>query len=99
MSRRLALIRGYVIFLSAITAPPMQQIAHYLFILGLDSCESLTALKSAYRRAMLQWHPDKHQNDPAMQTAATERAKEINAAFDHLSKFIESSPLPSFNTD
>ena len=39
----------------------MQQLAHYLLILGLDSCVSLAVLKSACRREMFWWHPDLHE--------------------------------------
>ena len=68
----------------------MPMFAHHLFILGLVSCESMAALKSAYRSQMQRWHPDRHHNNPSMIPAATERARQINEAYDHLSKTFES---------
>ena len=62
----------------------MPQIADHFRILGLDFCESITQLSAAYRRAMLEWHPDRFHCDSAMQKTATKHAAEINAAFEHL---------------
>lgn len=72
----------------------MPQVADHLLILGLDSCESMTQLMDAYRRAMLKWHPDRFHGDPAMQPTATKHAARINAAFEHLSELLDIGPLP-----
>jgi curved DNA-binding protein CbpA len=68
--------------------------ARYLSILGLNESASTAELKSAYRREIFKWHPDKFHNDPANLPAATERAKEINAANEYLSELHESGVLP-----
>lgn len=68
--------------------------ARYLSILGLNESASTAELKSAYRREILKWHPDKFHNDPANLPAATERAKEINVANEYLCELHESGVLP-----
>lgn len=53
-------------------------------ILGLgDSLPSLIELKSAYRRKMLQWHPDVCSNPKAV-----EKSIAINAAYDFLASVL-----------
>ncbi|MBI3830948.1 MAG: KTSC domain-containing protein [Planctomycetes bacterium] len=73
----------------------MPQIAEYLLILGIDSCESETQLKAAYRREMKRWHPDLFHKNPEMLSTATDRARKINDAFEHLSELLEIGPLPN----
>ena len=73
---------------------PMQQVAEHFLILGLTSCASQAELKSAYRREMLKWHPDRYFGDPSMQPKATERAKCINAAYESLSEQFEIGCFP-----
>jgi curved DNA-binding protein CbpA len=75
----------------------MPKLDDSLFILGLDSCESRQDLKSAYRREMHRWHPDRHQRDPVMLQAANERTRLINAAYERLSKNFESGAPGAFN--
>lgn len=67
----------------------------FMRILGLAACDSEAELKEAYWREIKIWHPDRHQDDPALQREATERAKKINAAFEHLFELLEAGrPLP-----
>ena len=72
----------------------MPQLVDYLFILGLDAAASTAELKTAYRREISKWHPDRFHGDPANQSAATERAKKINDAYEHLSELHELGSLP-----
>jgi curved DNA-binding protein CbpA len=69
-------------------------LADHLSILGLDASTSTADLKAAYRREIGKWHPDRFHSDPANQPAATERAKKINAAYEHLSELHELGYLP-----
>ena len=71
----------------------MPNIADHLSILGLDSCDSESQLKEAYRSEMKKWHPDFFQDDKVMYAKATERAKLINAAFEYFSELIELGDL------
>jgi hypothetical protein len=53
-----------------------------------------TTVKSAYRRQMLTWHPDRHHGDPAKHAQAEQKAKAINLAYEHLTEALEvRSPL------
>lgn len=54
----------------------------YYEVLGLKKGASEAEIKSAYRKAALQWHPDKHPDD---KKAAEEKFKEINEAYQVLS--------------
>lgn len=76
----------------------MAKIDDYLFILGLDSGASAIELKTAYRREISKWHPDRFHNDPTKHLEANERAKSINVAYEHLSELLDFSPLPSTKT-
>ncbi len=72
----------------------MPQITDHFSVLGLDASASATELKAAYRREISKWHPDRFHSDPVNQPAATERAKKINAAYEHLSELHEIGSLP-----
>lgn len=54
----------------------------YYGILGLDSGADQEAIKKAYRKAALKWHPDKNQDN---REAAEEKFKDIAEAYDVLS--------------
>jgi molecular chaperone DnaJ len=49
--------------------------------LGVTKAADSGEIKRAYRKLCLQWHPDKHPNDPSAQ----DRFKDINAAYHILS--------------
>lgn len=53
-------------------------------ILGLPQTCSDREVKHAYKRLVKIWHPDRFANDPVGQAAATERLRQINAAYDLL---------------
>ena len=53
--------------------------------LGLDAECGMDAFKQAYRRLMSQHHPDKLGDVPdELKRRAEERAREINAAWEHI---------------
>ena len=55
----------------------------YYALLGVDKKADDAALKKAYRKAAVKWHPDKHASKPeAEQKKAEEKFKEIAEAFD-----------------
>ncbi len=58
----------------------MAQRDHYE-ILGVRRDSTPDEIKSAFKKLAVQWHPDRHPNDPA----AHERFKEINLAYQVLS--------------
>jgi|GEM_PF-1555410 curved DNA-binding protein CbpA len=49
-------------------------------ILGIKESASEKAIKKAYRRLAMKWHPDKNHDDPA----AEERFREIQQAYEYL---------------
>ena len=58
----------------------------YYELLGVDKKADDAALKKAYRKAAVKWHPDKHASkSEAEQKKAEERFKEIAEAYDVLS--------------
>ena len=56
--------------------------ADYYDILGVDKSASADEIKKAYRKAALEWHPDRHKDD---KEAAEKKFKEINEAYQVLS--------------
>lgn len=72
----------------------MIQLADHFTILRIDASASTAELKAAYRREISQWHPDRFYSDPTGRPAATERAKQINAAYRNLSDLHELGSLP-----
>lgn len=68
---------------------------NYFSILGVNEFTSATDLKTAYRREMSIWHPDRFHGDPEKYAKATEHAKRINAAYEYISELHESGTLPA----
>ena len=62
--------------------------------LGLETVTDEAALKTAYRREINRWHPDRHHQDPASHAQAQQRAKEINSAYEYLSELLEEGRTP-----
>ena len=54
--------------------------------LELNSGANYEEVKSAYRELMQFWHPDGFQNDPKRHKRALEKTKQLNAAYEFLSK-------------
>ncbi|MBR9977887.1 MAG: KTSC domain-containing protein [Bacteroidetes bacterium] len=64
-------------------------LAKALDILGLSGVHAgLDAVKVAYRRLMLRWHPDRFRESDAVREA-TVRAQEINNAYEIVTEHIE----------
>lgn len=64
-------------------------------ILGLPPTFDEKQLKAAYRRLMLQWHPDRHFSNPDAVAAAVVKAQELNAAYELLTELLEEGWSPS----
>lgn len=47
------------------------------------------SLRTAYRRQVQKWHPDRYQQEPAQQARAAERIQQVNRAFEELSEYYE----------
>jgi curved DNA-binding protein CbpA len=52
--------------------------------LELVPTEAINDVNKAYKRLMLQWHPDKYQSDEKLRLLAEQKTKEINSARDWL---------------
>jgi len=52
--------------------------------LELVPTETINDVNKAYKRLMLQWHPDKYQSDEKLRLLAEQKTKEINIARDFL---------------
>lgn len=48
----------------------------------------LKAVRRAYRKALLQYHPDKFANDPEKQAAATEITRRLTEAYNGLTRYL-----------
>mmetsp|Transcript_13121 Transcript_13121/g.29861 ORF Transcript_13121/g.29861 Transcript_13121/m.29861 type:complete len:180 (-) Transcript_13121:50-589(-) len=67
--------------------PPTGAVDYYA-TLGLDEKASESSVKTAYRKLVLQWHPDKLQLH-AQQDSIEHRIREINAAYEILSNPVK----------
>lgn len=56
--------------------------------LELQPGADLKTVRRAYRRAMLQYHPDKFANDPEKQKAATEVTRRLTEAYNGLTRYL-----------
>lgn len=63
--------------------------------LELEPGASLEQVKQAWRELVKVWHPDRFPNDAKMQHKAQERLKDINGAYEILSRFLASGTPPS----
>jgi len=68
----------------------MDDIQKYFDLLGLSLNASIDEAKQAYRDQISVWHPDRFQNNPRLQTKATEKLKEINEAYEKICEYISS---------
>jgi curved DNA-binding protein CbpA len=62
----------------------MKKIVEYRKLLNVDKTVQLKELKTIYRNAMKEAHPDKFQGDDAGLKAAEENSKKIIEAYHHL---------------
>jgi curved DNA-binding protein CbpA len=61
-----------------------KQVRQYYANLELPFGASLEEVKHAYRRLMRQYHPDKHQEDPARRQLATQLSQKLSVAYNEL---------------
>lgn len=59
-----------------------KSIPEYYAVLGVRPGASALEIKSAYRKLVKQWHPDRFVHDPRSQRIAEEKLKEINEAYE-----------------
>ncbi|CAJ1348832.1 unnamed protein product, partial [Effrenium voratum] len=69
-------------------SPALQRMAGHFRTLGLSAAASNEDLKRAYRKLVLQHHPDKNQG--ASQEAAAEKFREVSEAYEALAEFMRS---------
>jgi len=60
-------------------------------VLGLNATFAECDLRAAYRELIRRWHPDQFMSDPDAYANATEKAKELNLAYELLSEVLEAS--------
>ena len=69
------------------TAGPQGGAAKYYAVLGLEQGADKDAIKKAYRKLCMKYHPDKVRHlGEEFRTVAEEKMKEINAAYDYFKK-------------
>jgi DnaJ-class molecular chaperone len=72
-------------------APPPREhpLAPHYRALGVPVGSNLATVESAWRRLVLQNHPDHFMDDPAKQKSAAARLREINAAHEALERALD----------
>jgi molecular chaperone DnaJ len=60
-------------------------------VLGVNENASDDEIKKAYRSLVKKYHPDRYPKDSPQQKAATEKLKQVNAAYDMLTKIRDGS--------
>jgi len=55
-------------------------------VLGVTENATDEEIKAAYRKLVKKYHPDRFANDPQKQAAASEKLKQVNAAYDMVTK-------------
>lgn len=55
-------------------------------VLGVNENASDEEIKKAYRQLVKKFHPDRYPKDSQQQVAATEKLKQVNAAYDMITK-------------
>jgi hypothetical protein len=76
----------------------MDERDQYYKCLGLMPGASPGNVKSAYRKMVKAWHPDKFQGDPVLRGMAHEKLMEINEAYKKLTSF-KGNRVPDLNQD
>lgn len=67
-------------------------------ILEIKQTASPSEIKQAYRDLVLIWHPDRCAQNPRLQEKASEKMKELNAAYDYIRLHIKFEKNESQNT-
>ncbi len=65
-----------------------RQVRQYYANLELPFGADLDEVKHAYRRLMRQYHPDKHQSDPARRQLATQLSQKLTVAYNELNQLL-----------
>lgn len=77
----------------------MHKYAEYCDVLGLKEPGSEKQLKDTYRRAIKEWHPDKHLAHPAKYEESLRKIKDINIAYKFLSESLRTRPAGKMKPD
>jgi DnaJ-domain-containing protein 1 len=75
-------------FLAELSPKRRRELKKYYANLELPFGASREEVKQAYRRLMRQYHPDKHQQDPARRQLATELSQKLTAAYNELTRVL-----------
>jgi DnaJ-domain-containing protein 1 len=71
--------------------PPSDPVAdrrRWYKILEVEPGADLKTVRRAYRKALLQYHPDKFANDPEKQKVATEVTRRLTEAYNGLTRYL-----------
>lgn len=66
-----------------------RKVRQYYANLELPFGADLDEVKQAYRRLMRQYHPDKHQSDPARRQLATQLSQKLTVAYNELTQILK----------
>lgn len=70
-----------------------RKVRQYYVNLELPFGASLDEVKQAYRRLMRQYHPDKHQDDPARRQLATQLSQKLTKAYNELNQLLRKKKM------
>ncbi len=67
---------------------PLAQRRQWYRTLEVDSDADLRTVRKAYRKQLLQYHPDRHASDPEKYKAATEVTRRLTEAYNGLTRYL-----------
>ena len=70
------------------TADPAADRRRWYKTLEVPPGSNLKAVRKAYRKLLLQYHPDRFENDPEKQKAATEVTRKLTEAYNGLRRYL-----------
>jgi len=73
----------------------MNDLRRWLEVLGLEPGATKQQMDQTYRDLVKVWHPDRFESDPSLRRKATEKLRELNAAYDGLRRWGIPPPDPS----
>ncbi len=73
----------------ATASPSSSSLQRHYKTLGLTPSATAAEVKSAYRKLMRRYHPDRHTENPKKQKAATEKALRVSQAYEALEKHLK----------